>query len=413
VFGGLVLVVVAAGGGFVANTMTGGGDGGGTGETAGNVPTALATVEQKKLTAQTRVNGTLGYAGLYEVVNRASGTITRLPGAGRVITQGHVLYRVDGKPVILLRGTAVPAYRSLWRTMKGTDVRQLNTALVALGYADRDDLNPKSHYFGWSTYYALKKLQKKLGVSRTGGLELGQAVFLPAKQIRITKVNASYGATAPSGPIMEATSTDRHVTVALEASQVAGIRVKDKVTVTLPNLKETPGRVASIGTVAKKAASGSPTVDVRIKLSRPRDTGRLDQAPVQVAIVSGAGRDQGAHPRPVPLRGRPAVLGHGRRPRPRRRRLPRQAVRLPRPGGPHQRTGPPHPTGPPSRSCGAVTWSWTPPNGWCTARAAGSNWPTRSSAFSNSSSPPKAARSPRRNCSNGYGTRTPTLSPTP
>ncbi|MFC6082139.1 efflux RND transporter periplasmic adaptor subunit [Sphaerisporangium aureirubrum] len=308
VVGGLVLVVVAAGGGFVASTMAGGGgDKTGTGESTNTAPTALAAVEQKKLTAQTRVNGTLGYAGLYEVVNRASGTITRLPAVGQVIGQGRVLYRVDGKPVILLRGAAVPAYRSLWRTMKGADVRQLNAALVALGYADKDDLDPKSQYFGWSTYYAMLKLQKKFGLSRTGGLELGQAVFLPAKQIRVTKVNASYGATAPSGPIMEASSTDRHVTVALETSQVSGIKVGDKVTVTLPTLKETPGRVASIGTVAKKATSGSPTVDVRIKLSRPRDTGRLDQAPVQVAIVSASADDVLA----VPVNALLALAGGG------------------------------------------------------------------------------------------------------
>ncbi|MEO3808634.1 peptidoglycan-binding protein [Sphaerisporangium sp. B11E5] len=306
--GGLVLIVVAAGGGYALSTMTGpGGEKNGTAGATSNVPTALATVEQKKLTSQTRVNGTLGYAGLYEVVNRASGTVTKLPAVGQVISQGRVLYRLDGKPVILLRGAAVPAYRALWRTMKGTDVRQLNAALVELGYAKKSTLDPKSNYFGWPTYYALKKLQKKYGLSQTGGLELGQAVFLPAKQIRITKVNASYGATAPSGAIMEASSTDRHVTVALETSQLTGIRVGDKVTVTLPTLKETPGRVASIGTVAKKASSGSPTVDVRIKLSRPRDTGRLDQAPVQVAIVSASADDVLA----VPVNALLALAGGG------------------------------------------------------------------------------------------------------
>jgi multidrug efflux pump subunit AcrA (membrane-fusion protein) len=87
---------------------------------------------------------------------------------------------------------------------------------------------------------------------------------------------------------MEATSTGRHVTVALDAAQVSSIKAGDKVTVTLPNLKNTTGMVASVGTVAKKDASGSPTINVDIQLSKPGETGRLDQAPVQVAIVSAS-----------------------------------------------------------------------------------------------------------------------------
>src|SRR5207237_1166376 len=80
--------------------------------------------------AQTRVDGTLGYAGNYSVVNHRSGTITALPAVGRVVKQGQPFYKIDGSPVILLYGST-PAYRDLRQGESGADVRQLNADLVA------------------------------------------------------------------------------------------------------------------------------------------------------------------------------------------------------------------------------------------------------------------------------------------
>ena len=115
-------------------------------QTDNSAATSLATVARRAITAQTQVSGTLGYAGSYSVINQASGTYTGLPGTGSVIRQGDVLYRVNGAPVVLLYGT-LPAYRALAEgataaDVTGPDVRQLNAALVALGYASRDELDP-------------------------------------------------------------------------------------------------------------------------------------------------------------------------------------------------------------------------------------------------------------------------------
>ncbi|MFG2561433.1 hypothetical protein [Streptomyces sp. NPDC048496] len=116
-------------------------------------------------------------------------------------------------------------------------------------------------------------------------------VFLPAKEIRITKVNAVTGDKAASGgAFMQASSTDRQVTVALNANQQADVAVGDKVTITLPNGKATPGVVSSVGKVATKE-NDKTTIDVQIKPSNPKVTGELDQAPVQVAIVSDTVED--------------------------------------------------------------------------------------------------------------------------
>ncbi|MET7937436.1 peptidoglycan-binding protein [Streptomyces sp. NPDC005322] len=250
--------------------------------------TGVAEVARGTLSARTQDNGTLGYAGDYKVVNKNSGTVTKAPGVGTVVRQGKVLYQVDGKPVVFLYGAYVPAYRALEWRMKGADVQQLNAALVSLGYAKKSELDPDSNYFDWGTYYALRELQDDLGLKTTGKLPLGQAVFLSAKEVRVTKVGAVSGAPAqPGSVLMEVSSTQRQVTVALNASQQSDVAVGDKVTITLPNGKTTPGVVTSVGKVATKT-DDSMTIDVRIKPLNAKATGELDQAPVQVSIVTGS-----------------------------------------------------------------------------------------------------------------------------
>lgn len=252
--------------------------------------TALAQVAKGTLSARTQQNGTLGYVGDYQVVGKTGGTVTKLPGVGTSVKQGKALYQVNGKPVILLFGI-VPVYRALSWGMEGADVRQLNAALVALGYATKDEIDPRSAYFGWQTYYALEKLQDHAGLKETGTLPLGQAVFVPAKELRVTKVIAVRGASvAPGAVVLEASSTERQVTVSLSASQQSQVAEGDKVTISLPTGTTTPGVVSSVGKVAKKSDDNT-TITVKITPSKPKETGTLDQAPVQVSIVSDTAKD--------------------------------------------------------------------------------------------------------------------------
>ena len=251
--------------------------------------TSLATVKQQDLSSQAAVNGTLGYAGSYTVLSQAQGTITALPAVGQTITQGQKLFEADGKPVILLYG-ATPAYRNLAVGDKGRDVAQLNANLVALGYATSDQLDPSSDTFSAATATALKKLQAELGLDKTGTLEQAQAVFLPSA-IRVTAFSASVGGAA-SGPILTASSTTRIVTVNLSANQQSQVKVGDHVTITLPDHKNTPGVVFSVGSVATAASAGAtPTVPVVVIPSDPNATGSLDQAPVQVSIITATARN--------------------------------------------------------------------------------------------------------------------------
>lgn len=259
-----------------------------------NAATSTASVEQRSLSQTMSVSGTLGYAGSYTVLGQAQGTVTWLPAVGQVVQEGQVLYRVDGKPVVLLYGST-PAYRALAEgaqasDVTGSDVQELNEDLVAMGYVTNSQLDPSSDEFTWATTLGLERLQQALGVTSNGQLALGDAVFLPTAA-RVTGVSATLGGPA-GGSILTASSTTRQVTVDLDASEQSEVKAGDQVTITLPNNETTPGRVTSVGTVAvtpsdsEPGSNSFPTVTVTIEPTDPAATGSLDQAPVQVAITT-------------------------------------------------------------------------------------------------------------------------------
>ena len=187
-------------------------------------PANTAQVERRTLSAMVSQAGTLTYRARsdgspYSVINQARGTYTKLPALGQVISQGHVLYRVNDRPVVLLHGST-PAYRTLSAGASGPDVAELNADLVALGYATRGSAAARSSAsFGSATTTAVEKLQAALGVTQNGTLTLGQAVFEPTA-VRVTSVSAQLGGSAqPGETVLQGTSTTRQVQVALDASQ--------------------------------------------------------------------------------------------------------------------------------------------------------------------------------------------------
>lgn len=286
---GIVIGALVVAGVALALTDPWAGGGRGNDGVADNAaPTSLATIRQRTLSSQDQVNGTLGYQGGYTIANMATGVFTRLPNEGDVIGPGQPLYWVDGKPVVLLYGHT-PAYRALSEGMSGPDVAELNRDLVELGYATAAEIGSDADYFSAGTAAAVEKLQDHLGVSETGSLALGAAVFEPGA-MRIKTVTVSPGRQAgPGAPVAEATTTTRQVQVSLDATQQADVRAGDHVDITLPDNSVTPGVVSSVGKVATPGSNGA-TVKVEVRPLRPRDTGSLDQAPVQVEITTGTAR---------------------------------------------------------------------------------------------------------------------------
>jgi peptidoglycan hydrolase-like protein with peptidoglycan-binding domain len=278
-------------------------------------PVGTARVERRTLSAMVSEAGTLTYRARsdgspYSVIDQARGTYTKLPATGQVIAQGHVLYRVDDRPVVLLHGST-PAYRALSPGTSGPDVAELNADLVALGYATRAELSPKSASFGAATAAAVLKLQAALRMNPDSTLTLGQVVFEPSA-LRVTSVSAQLGGRAHAGgAVMQGTSTIRQVQVALSVAEQTTMAVGDKVSITLPDNRTTPGVVSSVGAVAacpSSSASGggpgpssaapgtdvcasnssTPTIAVGVTPSHPAYTGAWDQAPVQVGITTAS-----------------------------------------------------------------------------------------------------------------------------
>ena len=277
------------------------------------LPVGTAPVERRTLSAMVSQAGTLTFKARsdgspYSVIDQARGTYTELPAAGRVISQAHVLYRVNESPVVLLYGST-PAYRTISEGASGSDVDELNADLVALGYATPAQLRPTSAFFGPATTAGVMKLQAALGVTPTGTLTLGQAAFEPTA-MRVTAVPAQLGGSAQAGgTVMQGTSTTRQVQVALSAAEQTTMAVGDKVSITLPDNRTTPGVVSSVAAVAtcpsSSGPSGSagpgpgacstngsgtttPTITVGVTPSHPAATGTWDQAPVQVAITTAS-----------------------------------------------------------------------------------------------------------------------------
>jgi hypothetical protein len=299
----------------------------GPGSASSGYRTSTATVTRRLLTSQSVVNATLGDAGTWTVVvpqgsslpsssasGSGSGTFTWLPAVGNTVRQGHVIYRASGSPTVLLYGN-VPAYRDLSEGLTGPDVTELNKNLVKLGYTAAVALGPRAgwDYYSAETAYAVEQLQAKLGLTETGTLSLGEAIFLPGPAL-ITAWGATTtlgGAVTPGTVVATASSTTPVVTIDLDAGMQSEVKAGEPVSITLPDGSTTPGVITQISRVASSSSdsssgssgsqgpsgnspngSGSPgagaTITVLASLKHPKAAAELNSAPVTVTITAGS-----------------------------------------------------------------------------------------------------------------------------
>lgn len=136
----VAVAVVAAGGGWWASTRVTSPTQAAA-EAAPPAPSVLTAPVEKRVIQDTIVGrGTVAPARSVDVRLRASSTstgdavITAVDVArGDEVAAGDVLVEVSGRPVIAIPGE-IPVYRDLVPGDSGEDVRQLQTALTALGF---------------------------------------------------------------------------------------------------------------------------------------------------------------------------------------------------------------------------------------------------------------------------------------
>jgi hypothetical protein len=278
-------------------------------------PASTTTVVRTNLTTTVLTEGALGYGPSAPVVNRLAGTYTELPIGGTTIGFGQVLYRVDDRPVVLLRG-ATPAWRPFVAGMApGPDVAQLQADLLALG--DATGLySSTSGRFDTATVDAIERWQVAHDQPATGTLALGAVIFLPDPVV-VGAANAAPGGEASPGESPYAvTTTTRIVSVPLNPN-LPPVRAGEPVTIVLPTGGTTPGRIVGVGPAAPTTnpptgdnAGNSSQAATSLAVVAPQDpvaTGQGAGVPVQVSLTTQSVRDVLA----VPIAALLALAGGG------------------------------------------------------------------------------------------------------
>jgi peptidoglycan hydrolase-like protein with peptidoglycan-binding domain len=272
-------------------------------ESVGNpgLPPATAKVVRTTLVETKTVSGTLGYGEPVPIRATQRGTLTWIAPPGSPVGRGEALFKVDERPVVALYGS-LPLYRPLQVGTEGSDVRELERNLAALGYSGF----PVDNAYTAATAGAVRMWQAGLGLPETGTVEPGQAVFTPGP-VRIAAQAARVGDVIGGGsgeggaPVLSYTGTTRQVTVELDVADQA-LAVKGRtVTVTVPGRGTVKGKVSRVGTVitAQSATPGEGTasagasstasdarIDVIVTIARQRALGPLQAAPVDVDFAS-------------------------------------------------------------------------------------------------------------------------------
>ncbi|MFW5415751.1 peptidoglycan-binding protein [Nocardiopsis sp. CNT-189] len=252
---------------------------------------ASEEVRRTDLSEHTALDGELGYRGSGEVLAGGEGVLTRLPKKGAVVGPGEVLYEVDDRPVVLLRGDA-PAYRPLEPGAEGEDVHRFERALAELGYTG---FTPDEEYTAL-TAEAVKRWQRDTGARPTGEVDPAGVWFAPG-ELRVSGHPGKKGQRlAGSEPVLETTTTEQVVRTEVEAADRGLVEEDDEVEVVLPSGERVAGRITSVGTVAEERDDGQggksdPVLSVSVEPEESATAAFFDRAPVEVEVRTDTRED--------------------------------------------------------------------------------------------------------------------------
>lgn len=225
----VVLVAMAAGAGWWAARAT-------------LTPVAENTAVADEIVTGTVVEGTVGRSltvGVtlrqpVEVVatNTLAGMVTEV-GAAVEVSTGEVIYAVAGVPVRVVQGQ-MPFYRDLARDARGSDVEQLQAALVELGHLSSEP----DGIFGSATREAVRAWQDELGLERTGTVSLGEVLAVPQLPASVRLGDGIRAGVPVSGgeEAILASSGSQEFTLVLSADQAATITTEVPIRVSFEDL---------------------------------------------------------------------------------------------------------------------------------------------------------------------------------
>ena len=290
------------------------------------------TVVRTDLSPTESLTGTLGYGPARPIKGGRNGVVTWLPAPGALITRGRQLYRADDRPVPLFYGR-IPLYRAIAApNTVGRDVRIVADNLQALGYeigpqpqpgqtvtspalaprpvpsgrkaaktrAPKAKKAPVSVVVGsgdavltGSLRNAIKRWQRAAKLPVTGVIAVGDVVVRPGP-VRVESVTAEPGDGADE-PLLTVTSTRKTISVPVEVTEAATVKVGHRVAVVLPDETSVRGTVTAIGTSVEQGEDGGPSAEpkrtVTVTVSKTAALKGIDAASVRVDVTGESHED--------------------------------------------------------------------------------------------------------------------------
>ena len=174
----LIFIVALAYGGYYFGTQN-------TEDNTSSKTLELTTISIQKgdLAKKEEYNGTLRQTDKKILNSPTNGVVTFLPKEGSIVNFGEVLFIIDNKPVILLQGNT-PFYRTLdLNSDPGVDIKQVEEALVSLGYADSTFV--PDEVFDEQTSKMLNTLYIDYGIDTKSEITPTEQVLINQKQDEI------------------------------------------------------------------------------------------------------------------------------------------------------------------------------------------------------------------------------------
>ena len=161
------------------------------------------------------------------------------------------------------------------------DVLQLQEALARLGYSV-----PTDGIAGEETAAAIEAWQSDVGAEVDGVVDLGEVIFLP-DPVRVTEASLTIGSPVNDGSAVLATSSSTSVVlVDLPADDQDLLEIGQEVIVEMPDGTEVAAVVTEISGIAVRNGAGDVVFETTIELIDSNVGADLDQAPVEVLVVT-------------------------------------------------------------------------------------------------------------------------------